>query len=96
MHSQVQGFPNIPPGFQIGKAVRLHQIFISLNFMAQFRWRLYAVLFITAFSFNACQRTWQPAAQLRPEAKIGVGERILADAAAEATIALFGSKWYSA
>ncbi|QNF31890.1 5'-nucleotidase C-terminal domain-containing protein [Adhaeribacter swui] len=40
----------------------------------------------------SCQRTWQPSAQLRPEARVPVNASVAADAASEATIAPYRQK----
>lgn len=60
--------------------------------MRHFRWRPYFQSLSLVFLLLACQRTWQPAAQLRPEARLPVNTAVAADVTAEAAIAPYRQK----
>jgi 2',3'-cyclic-nucleotide 2'-phosphodiesterase (5'-nucleotidase family) len=60
--------------------------------MRYFRWRPYFQSFSLVFLLLSCQRTWQPAAQLRPEARLPVNTAVAADVAAEAAIIPYRQK----
>jgi 2',3'-cyclic-nucleotide 2'-phosphodiesterase (5'-nucleotidase family) len=54
--------------------------------MRCFRWWPYFKSLALVFLLVSCQRTWQPAAQLRPEARVPVNASVAADVATEAAI----------
>lgn len=54
--------------------------------MRYFRLRPYLSSLSLVFLLLSCQRTWQPAAQLRPEARLPVNAAVATDAATEAAI----------
>ncbi len=54
--------------------------------MRYFRLRPYLQSLWIVFLLLSCQRTWQPVAQLRPEAKLPLSTNVPADASAEAAI----------
>ncbi|PSR57119.1 hypothetical protein AHMF7605_28385 [Adhaeribacter arboris] len=54
--------------------------------MRSLRWQLYWRNLFFTFLLFSCQRTWQPTAQLRSEAKLPVSANVAADVATEAAI----------
>lgn len=57
------------------------------SWMRKFHWQPYIPHFFISFLLFACQRTWQPTVQVRPESKVQIRASIAADSTAEATIA---------